>query len=96
MPAGCHRHPHDPDLYHLLERALTGLTGKTTATAQGNCGNVVLHCFMKLILFFLFLIVSFGVWVFFLGGPVLVGIVLGMILMTTLVVYLAGGFHKKA
>jgi len=51
---------------------------------------------MKLILFFLFLIVSFGVWVFFLGGPVLVGIVLGMILMTTLVVYLAGGFHKKA
>jgi hypothetical protein len=50
---------------------------------------------MKLILFFLFLIVSFGVWVFFLGGPVMAGIVLGLILTTTLIVYLTGGFKQK-
>jgi hypothetical protein len=49
---------------------------------------------MKLILFFLFLIISFGVWVFFLGGPVMAGIVVGMILMAALVVYLASGFRK--
>ena len=51
---------------------------------------------MKLILFFTFLIVSFGVWMFFLGGPVMAGVVLGMILVTALIVYLTGGFKQKA
>jgi hypothetical protein len=51
---------------------------------------------MKLLLFFLCLIITFGVWVFFLGGPVMAGVVLGMILLTAIFVYLSGGFRKKA
>jgi len=51
---------------------------------------------MKLLLFFLCLIIPFGIWVFLLGGPVMAGVVLGMILLSGLFVYLAGGFRKKA
>jgi putative effector of murein hydrolase LrgA (UPF0299 family) len=51
---------------------------------------------MKLFLFFLCLIISFGVWVYFLGGVVMAGSVVGMILMTALLAFLAGRYHKKA
>ena len=51
---------------------------------------------MKLFLFFLLLLGMFGTWLYFLFGPFITSLCLGLILAMAMVVNLMNGTRKKA